>query len=162
MGYYEWFAGVPFAPWGLNGMGSQDKPPNPITRERCFRRIVSGSDPYDEIAGGDGVTRPSVNTATRRPYAPQHDNDARRHWRVLGIAVLTTLLLAGTIKQMPSLWKGLARFRKERKPRALDVMYDLSIMSAIAVAAGLPLFVFVDDFKDFFYQFRLASRCLWY
>ena len=54
------------------------------------------------------------------------------------------------------------KIKKERKPRALDIMYDLSIMGAIAVAAGLPLFVFVDDFAEFFYQFRLASHCLWY
>ena len=76
--------------------------------------------------------------------------------------VLFGLLLSGRIRQVPSLWRHLARFRKERKPRALDVMWDLSIMAAIAAQAGLPLFVLVDDFAEFFYQFRLASRCLWY
>ena len=162
LGYYEWFAQIPFAPWGLNGMGTRPKPSDPITGELCFRRIVSGSDPYDEIAGGDGRVRPSVNAASRQPYPALHDNDTRRRWRSAGIAVLVVLLLAGNIRQMPSLWRGLARFRKERKPRALDVMHDLAIMGAIAKAASLPLFVFVDDFKEFFYQFRLASRCLWY
>ena len=162
LGYYQWFQQIPFAPWGLNGMGTRPKPDDPISGERCFRRIVSGSDPYDEIAGEDGRVRLSVNAATRRPYPALYDNDRRRRWRTVGITVLVVLLLAGNIRQMPSLWRGLARFRKERKPRALDVMHDLAIMGAIAKAAGMPLFVFVDDFKEFFYQFRLASRCLWY
>ena len=35
-------------------------------------------------------------------------------------------------------------------------------MAAIGEFAGVPLFVFIDDFATFFYQFRLASRCLWY
>ena len=161
-GYYEWFTEVPFAPWGLNGQGTRPKPPNPLTREVKFRRIVSGGDPYEAMAGDDGVPRPSVNAATRKPYRAKHDNRHRRTWRRVGIAVLVALLLSGKIRQMPSLWRGLARFKKERKPRALDIMYDLSIMGAIAVAAGLPLFVFVDDFAEFFYQFRLASHCLWY
>ena len=161
-GYYEWFTDIPFAPWGLNGQGTRPKPPDPVTRRLKFRRIVSGSNPYDAMAGSDGITRPSVNTATRRPYAPKHDTWARAAWRRIGLVVLAALLLAGTIRQMPSLWRHLSRFNKERKPRALDIMWDLSIMAAIAAAAGLPLYVFVDDFAEFFYQFRLATHCLWY
>ena len=161
-GWYEWFTDLPFAPWGINGQGSRPKPPDPVTGVPRFRRIVSGSDPHEDVVGTDGVPRSSVNQATRRQYPAQYDTAARRQWRRIGIVVLVSLLLSGHIRQMPWLWRNLVRFRKERKPRALDVMWDLSILAAIAAQANLPLFVLVDDFAEFFYQFRLASRCLWY
>ena len=161
-GWYEWFADLPFAPWGVNGQGSRPKPPDPVTNSPRFRRIVSGSDPYDDVVGTDGVPRSSVNTATRKQYPAVHDTLVRQKWRRVGTVVLVCLLMSGVISQMPSLRRGLARFRKERKPRALDVMWDLSIMAVIAAQADLPLYLLVDDFAEFFYQFRLASRCLWY
>ena len=161
-GWYEWFTDVPFAPWGTSGQGTRPKPPDPVTGNPRHRRIVSGSDPYDPLAGADGVFRMSVNAATKAPYPPTIETPFRRLWRRAGLVIMVTLLLRGAIRQVPNLWRSLARFRKERKPRLLDVAHDLSIMAAIGEFAGVPLFIFIDDFATFFYQFRLASRCLWY
>jgi len=74
-GWYGWFTDMPFAPWGTSGQGTRPKPPDPLTGDPRHRRIVSGSDPYEPIAGGDGVIRPSVNAATKALYPPVVERD---------------------------------------------------------------------------------------
>ena len=66
-----------------------------------------------------------------------------------------------TIDAQPLARSGPLPQGEEAAP-ALDVVHDISIMAAISAFAGVPLFIFIDDFATFFYHFRLASRCLCY
>ena len=50
---------------------------------------------------------------------------------------------------------------KEIKPRVSTVMRDLAILRWMAKEAGEEVFMFTDDFKDFFCQFKLHPSITW-
>jgi len=50
---------------------------------------------------------------------------------------------------------------KEIKPRVSSVMRDLAILRWMAKMAGEEVFMFTDDFKDFFCQFKLHPSITW-
>ena len=54
-------------------------------------------------------------------------------------------------KDLPRKWP------KEVKPRISDLMWDLLILKHIGQVANQPVFVFADDFKDFFSQLKLRE-----
>ena len=155
MGYYEWFKSLAFCPCHLHGQGCRPK-------GLGWRRIASGGDPYEPVQDAEGVFAYSINAATKLPYPSTNDNSVRRRWRVAGLAVLATLLMAKVIFTIPDLFRGRKRWRKERKPRVEQAMSDTVVMRAIGDFVELPVFYFSDDFRHFFYQIRLAAKCLWY
>ena len=154
-GYYAWFTTFAFCPCRFNGQGTRAKGPG-------FRRIASGSCPYEPILDSDGKFAYSINAESRRLRAPQGDCGAKRSWRKAFFAVVFLLLLRKVIRVWPDLDKARRRFRKERKPRVKHAMHDTMVMRAIGDRLGLGVYYFSDDFRSFFYQIRLAVHCLWY
>ena len=89
---------------------------------------------------------------------------ARLRWRTSLLAVLFVLVAANAISSFPDVFgfAGRRRFRKEWKCRVGHAMHDTVVMTAIGQEVGLAVYYFQDDFRHFFYQIVLASRCLWY
>ena len=155
LGYYEWFKALAFCPCHLHGQGCRPK-------GLGWRRIASGGDPYEPVQDAEGILAYSINAATKLLYPSTTDNPVRRRWRVIGLTVLTALLMAKVIFTLPDLFRGRKRWRKERKPRVEHAMSDTVVMRSVGDFVGMPVFYFSDDFRHFFYQIRLAARCLWY
>ena len=153
-GYYQWFASMPFCPCRFHGQGARPKGDG-------WRRIASGSCPYDPVLDGDGNYAYSLNAEAKHPPTTAPLSPGRR-WRKAGLVVLLALLCTGVTTTIPDLFRRRKRFRKERKPRFADAMHDTVVLRAVGEQVGEAVYYLMDDFKHFFYQIRLASRCLWY
>ena len=156
-GYYQWFSHFAFCPCRFNGQGLRPK-------GLGWRRIASGSCPYEPILDSDGVAARSINADSRRLAAAPQLSRARTRWRTALVMVVYLLLVFGRVAAWPDALglRTRRRFRKERKPRVPNAMQDTTVMRAIGDRLGLGVYFFSDDFRHFFYQLRYAVRCLWY
>ena len=156
-GYYAWFARTPTCPCRCNGQGTRPKGDG-------FRRIASGSCPYDVVIDERGDPCYSINADARRLAPMPPVTRARQHWRTALAAIVFLLLVFGRITGRGDTFgeRSRRRFRKERKPRFSQAMHNTAVLRAIGDRCGLPVYYFVDDFKHFFYQVRLRTACLWF
>jgi hypothetical protein len=154
-GFYAWFNTLPFCPCRFNGQGTRPK-------GLGFRRIASGSCPYEPILDSSGRFAYSVNADSRRLRAERGVTVARTAWRTAFLATIFVLLLTKAIRSWPCLHAARKRFRKEVKPRVRDAMRNTVIFRAVRDRIGQPVYYFSDDFRVFFYQVKLAVHCLWF
>jgi hypothetical protein len=141
-GFCAWFDQVPFSPWRCNGQGLRGKGSG-------WRRIASGSAPYEEVTDSDGVTTCSINEDSRKPDQHVRPGEGFKRWRRAMLAVLVLLSLCGVVRSVrPALGYRCRRFRKEWKPRVSHAMHDTVVQRSIAEAVGLGVYYFSDDFKQ--------------
>ena len=150
-GFYAWFSSLPFGPGRYQGQGTRPKGDG-------WRRIASGSCPYQSIPDGSGVPARSLNANARRPYPPPQ-SDPWRPAHAVCVAVLFVLLLQKRIFGVPDLFRRRRRFRKERKPSVTQAVADTYTLRAIGDAVSEPVFYFLDDFAHFFYQIVYRAHC---
>ena len=154
-GFYAWFNTLPFCPCRFNGQGTRPK-------GLGFRRIASGSCPYEPILDSSGRLAYSINADSRRLRAERGVTVARKAWRTAFLATIFVLLLTKVIRFWPCLHAARKRFRKEVKPRVRDAMRNTVVFRAVGDRIGQPVYYFSDDFRAFFYQVKLAVHCLWF
>ena len=158
-GWYAIFDHIPFMPSRMHPKGAtarklEDRP----------RPTTDGSHPHSSmnIVDTAGLPVVSLNDAIRSgvygPHPPrlQPDSSEARHY----------------LPSMPSWWQGYAtwahasdRVPKEYKPTLRAVAQDAAILAYPARCAPLqphqPVFVMVDDFRNYFSQVPVASEDLW-
>ena len=144
LGFCEWFEAFAFCPCRINGQGLREKPGDgPL----AWRRIASGSAPYEEMLDSDGVPTCSINDDARKPDRAIRPGVAFRRWRKAMVTVMIVLVLGGKAASVkPATGYLCKRFRKEWKPRVTHVMHDTTIQRAIADHNGVSLRYFIDDF----------------
>ena len=141
-GFCAWFDQLPFSPWRCNGQGLRGKGSG-------WRRIASGSAPYDEMTDTDGVSTCSINEDSRKPDQYVRPGEGFKRWRRAMLAVLVLLALGGVVRSVrPALGYRCRRFRKEWKPRVSHAMHDTAVQRSIADKVGLGVYYFSDDFKQ--------------
>jgi site-specific DNA-cytosine methylase len=136
-GWYEFFANIPFIPCRCQPQGSV-----PRKLEDRWRRILNGGAPHKKTLDTAGRPVVPLNEAAKMNFGDEYiSKECRQH---------------NTAKrQLCSKWP------KELKPKVADLMHDNMVLRRVADMDDEPCFVFGDDLKDWFHQFRLAAQEFW-
>ena len=149
LGWYKFFAGIPFWPIYLNGQGST---PRKLEPDR-WRRTTEGGGPRKEVFDEEGLRAWSLNDAAAAYHTPRYYQEDASLLAWAQQVLSERGLDAGGI--LPRKWP------KELKPTPSDVMRDLSILKAAAHALQEPVYLFGDDAKDYFSQLAMAPEAWW-
>ena len=148
LSWYEFFPDFPFWPLYLNGQGSVARKLEPDR----YRRTTEGGGPRQPTFDLSGLEAISINAASFVHHMPAHfvrdQRPEMREW------------LAARGLPAPTLPEGSPRrskWPKEAKPRLSQLLRDLAILKRAAALLGLAVFIFGDDFKDYFNQLAMAE-----
>ena len=148
--WYAFFPNFPFWPLYLNGQGSVARKLEPDR----FRRTTEGGGPRQPTYDLSGLMALSINAASFIPHVPAH---YRRDQRPEMVEWLTARGLLPEPKQAEGPQAASSKWPKETKPRLAQLLRDLAILKRAASMLGEPLYVFGDDFKDYFNQLAMAE-----
>lgn len=166
LSWYDFYWEPPFVPFYLNGQGAVARKMEPDR----YRRSTEGGGPRQPTFDRSGLQAISLNSAARVRQVPAYFmNDHREsfvQWlasRGLSEAAeLTRNGLPSDPLADPAV--GGARYTKwpaEVKPTIEEVMQALAILKRAGALLDLDVYVFGDDFKDYFNQLRMQASDLW-
>ena len=138
-GWHEIFPDVPFLPLRLNPNGAVVRKLEQLRPRRVENASADGSRGGAPLVDSDGVTVISLNEAVGIHEAAEGGDPTP----------------AGTLQGDTRKWP------KETKPAVLDKVHDLAVLRFAARVFDEDLVGFVVDFKDYFNNFPVSSRCLW-
>ena len=151
LGWYSFFADLPYFPMYLNGQGCVARKLEPDR----WRRTTEGGGPRQPVYDSSGLRAWSLNDASREYHLPQ--------W----IARLASsdpqwAQWADARHLLPTSVPGtLPKLGREIKPTPDMVMRDLSILLRAGRVLREPVYLFGDDAKDYFNHFANAAEELW-
>ena len=149
LAWYEFYDQIPFWPMYMNAQGST---PRKLEPDR-FRRTTEGGGPRKETYDREGIPAISLNEAARKYYIPRHfltdTRKATKEW-------LVARGLPRPESEAP-LSASQSKWPREKKPLLAEILRDLAILKRAAVILNLPIYVFSDDFADYFSNLPMAA-----
>jgi hypothetical protein len=154
LGWYEYYARLPFWPVYSNAQGA-----TPRKLEQRWRRTTEGGGPRHEMYDTDGLRAWSLNDASRRLHVPRHFAADRRVEMVDYLRACTLPPTADDIARL-ALNRN-TKWPRQRMPTIDHVMRDLVVLRRAAHLLGEPVYIFGDDVKDYFNHLENAPEELW-
>lgn len=154
LGWYEYYARLPFWPVYSNAQGA-----TPRKLEQRWRRTTEGGGPRHEMYDTDGLRAWSLNDASRRLHVPRHFAADRRVEMVDYLRACTLPPTADDIARL-ALNRN-TKWPRQRMPIIDHVMRDLVVLRRAAHLLGEPVYIFGDDVKDYFNHLENAPEELW-
>ena len=116
-----------------------------------FRRTTEGGGPRQPTFDLAGLLAISINAASFILHIPAHFRRDKRP------AMKEWLTARGLLPEPTVIDPGRSKWPKETKPQLSQLIRDLAILKRAAWLLGEPLYVFGDDFKDYFNQLAMAE-----
>ena len=148
LGWYEFYASLPFWPMYLNGQGAAARKLEPDR----FRRTTEGNGPRAPTFDASGLQAISINEASHIHHLPQHflrdDRPEFQAWlRARGLPAPSPPSSSAS---------RFTKWPKERKPQLASVMRDIAVFKRAGHRMAEPTYGFEDDAKDYFNQLAMA------
>ena len=146
LGWYDFFADVPFWPLYFNAQGSTARKLEP-DRDR---RTTEGGGPRKETFDRSGLRVMSINDASKTYHVPKHfledDRPEMRQW-------MSSRGLPPTPEQLASLqtpWSRGTKWERQNMPDLRGVAQDFAVLKRAGRLLNMPVYLFGDDVKDYF------------
>lgn len=153
-GYYDLFDKLPFLPIRMNAEGSTPRKHEPAR----VRRIIDGGAPRQPVFDNDDRLVVSLNDAAKGATSCHKDEHTAR----LEADTVPGCSPAPQLEyNPPTMPERSHHWPPEKKPRVADLCNDAAIIKHLADQLGEPCFMFLDDFRSYFWQMRLHPSVLW-
>ena len=146
LGWYDFFADVPFWPLYFNAQGSTARKLEP-DRDR---RTTEGGGPRKETFDRSGLRVISINDASKTYHVPKHflgdDRPEMREW-------MSSRGLPPTPEQLAELqtpWSRGTKWERQNMPDLRGVAQDFAVLKRAGRLLNMPVYLFGDDVKDYF------------
>ena len=153
LGFYDFFAELPFWPIIIVGQGAQIK----SLGSASYRRTSNFSGPHKLVTDKKGNRAVPINEASKSYELPD--------WLLHSWDEATARWARGKYRHVPTMEGGRRsaayKFPKERKPALANVMRDLAILLHASLEMNEPIFLWVEDAAHYFNQFGYAAEELW-
>ena len=148
LGWYRFYAQLPYWPMYLNGQGATARRLEPDR----WRRTTEGGGPRHPTYDNSGLRALSLNDASLIHHMPLHFVRDQRpcflEWlRQRGLPAPPPDPLVPTPK---------SKWAKEVKPLIVDLMRDVAVFRRAGHRLGVPVYSANDDIKDYFNQLAMA------